>query len=151
MNGKKLGWRVMIFIFVALVLSACGTSEASIPQGQVTGILTDEEGNSWVNPDRIILVLLASVSDGANGDMKLNPSWHASLDDTGSFIIEDVPPGQYCLVLHFQSDGISGAVLSDEEELMTFEMPSDSGVDLGKVDASLIAIVDPGEENESDE
>lgn len=150
MNGKKLSWQVMTLIFVALVLSACETSEASIPQGQVMGILTDEEGNPWVNPSQIIWVILASVSEESNSDMQLT-DWHAGVDDAGAFLIEEVPPGRYCLVLNFQSDGISGAVLSDEEELMTFEMPSDSGVDLGKVDASQIGVIGLSEENESDE
>lgn len=138
MNCQKLLRQVMSLTFVVLVLSACSTLQATpVPQGQVRGVLIDEGGNPL--PDREVDVFLATILDEASGEIQLNTSWQSTLDDSGAFLIEDVPPGKYCLVIFFQQRGTFGIVLN-EDERFAFEMPQDSGIDLGKVDASQIRL-----------
>lgn len=139
MNYQKLLRHLMSLTFGVLILSACNTLQASppVPQGQVRGVLIDEEGNPF--PEGEVDVFLATILDEASGEIQLNTSWQSNLDDSGEFLIEDVPSGKYCLVIFIKQNGTFGVVLN-EDERFAFEMPQDSGIDLGKVDASQIRL-----------
>lgn len=138
MNYQKLLREVMSLLFVVLVSSVCTVSLAApVPQGQVRGVLIDEQGHPL--SDREFDVFLATIIDEASGKVQLNTSWKSTLDDSGAFLIEGVPSGKYCLVIFFQQKGVFGGVLN-ENELLVFEITQDSGVDLGRVDASQIRL-----------
>lgn len=139
MNCRKALRQVMSLILVVPVLSACSVLQATpVSQGQVRGVLTDKEGQPL--PDRVVDVFLATILDEKSGEIQLNNSWQSTLDDSGAFLIEDVPPGKYCLVLFLQQRAAFGVVLN-EDKLFTFEVPQDSGIDLGRVDASQIRLL----------
>ena len=82
-------------------------------------------------------VFLATILDDTTDKIKLNTSWKSHLDDSGEFLIKDVPPGKHCVVLLFKQRGNFGVVLK-EDKLLAFEMPQDGGIDLGRVDASQV-------------
>ena len=132
MNCQKLLRQVMSLMFVVLVLSACSAFLTSpVPQGQVRGILIDEEGHPF--PEKNVFVFLATILDEESSEININTSWQSNLDDSGAFLIEDVPSGKYCIAIFFQFRFL---IVTDEDDLFTFEMSQDSGIDLGRVDAS---------------
>jgi len=134
MNCQKLLRQVMSLMFVVLVLSACSTFLTSpVPQGQVRGILIDEEGHPF--PGKNVIVLLATILDEESSKSQMNTSWQSTLDDSGAFLIEDVPSGKYCLIIFYQFRFL---IVLDEDEVFTFEVPQNSGIDLGRVDASKV-------------
>jgi len=124
----------MSLTLVVLVLSASSALQANqVPQGQVRGVLTDGKGHPFAEK---VDVLVAKILDEASGKIELNTSWKSPLDDSGAFLIKNVPPGNYCLVLFFKLRGVFGLVLKEEGKRFSFELPQNSGVDLERVDAS---------------
>lgn len=133
MNCQKLLRQVMSLMFVVLVLSACSALQTfSVPQGQVRGILIDEEGHPF--PEKNVIVLLATILDEESSKIQMNTSWQSNLDDSGAFLIEDVPSGKYCIIFY----QFRFLIVLDEDEVFTFEVPQNSGIDLGRVDASKV-------------
>lgn len=126
------------FFTAMLLIMGCRKGGApAVPNGQVKGILVDEEGHPF--PSNEVDVMLATIPDEASDKIVLNTSWQSPVDDSGAFLIENVPPGKYCLVLFFKRRLNFGVVLK-EDERFTFEMAQKSGIDLGRVNASQVRL-----------
>ena len=112
-----------------------------IPNGQVDGVLV--EGDGQLFGDRMKSLFLAKVLDEASGKVGLNTTLQTRLDDSGSFLIEDVPEGRYYLVVFCNRRGVFLGFILDDGGLFTFTMPEGGGINLGKVNALEIGAPPP--------
>ena len=118
---------------VVIILVVCNSSIAAL-NGQVGGILVDREGHPF---PKEVNVLLATLIDEASGKIKINTTWQSPLEASGAFLIKDVPPGKYVLLLFSKKRGVFWLVLKGDKPF-AFELSQDSGIDLGKIDASKV-------------
>jgi hypothetical protein len=108
------------------------SASVSVPRGQVRGILIDKAGRQFSNE---IGVFLGEIR--AEGGVGVDFTRPSDLTDSGAFLIKDVAPGKYCLALYYKQSYTVGFVLK-EGKVLTFEMPQDRGIDLGRIDASQV-------------
>jgi len=122
-----------IFLTFTILLVTCN-SLVAMPKGLVKGILVDKEGNPF--PKKVD-VFLATILNDATGEMTLNTSWQSPLDESGAFLIKNVPPGKYALLFFLKNTGEFYFIYLSKDERFTFKISPDRGIDLGKIDASL--------------
>lgn len=123
-------------VLVVAVLAILMIPAAQIPTGEVGGMLVEDDGQPF--GDRMVSLILATVANETSGEVKLNTTWQSRLDDSGSFLIEDVPPGRYCLAVFCHRRGALLGFVFDSGGLYTFVMPEDAGVNLGSINASNV-------------
>ena len=147
MNGKTGGLLALI-LAISLLISGCGTgqlfgpapvpSPTPLPAGVVTGSLFGSDGRPFGKGVQVI----PSARDDVNQQcMFSNDLIQKSVDTdkTGAFILSNLPPGKYCLML--DSGGVMGLVLSaDKHSFFTFEVSGTAGLDLGKISAGDLKI-----------
>ncbi len=141
MSYPKSWQLLIILILAALVLTTCGVI-TPVPSGQVRGILFEKDLSSPVD------VALAYI-DKTYGAVVVDFTLISTPNDSGDFIIENVPPGRYFLALCYKQSTDTGEMIITEiglvfkeGKIFTFEMPQDSGIDLGRIDTSQIYILE---------
>lgn len=103
----KIARNFLLFLLVTLLLSACASSKTSgsvVPTPQagkttVTGVLVSEADGK---PAASIIVRLAEVyREGNSAAYALDASFSpgATSDENGVFIISDIAPGEYVVII----------------------------------------------------
>lgn len=62
-------------------------------------------------------------------------------DETGSFILSDMPAGKYCLLINSDST-MREILLSDNQTFFTFEITDTTIIDLGQIETSNLYIIE---------
>lgn len=63
-------------------------------------------------------------------------------DEAGSFVHSDMPAGKYCLLINDNTNTMREILLSDNQTFYTFEITDTTIVDLGKIEAGNLYIIE---------
>lgn len=133
-GGKLIKLKYIVIPLTVAIILVVYNFAIALPNGQVGGVLVDKKGRPFPNE---VDVFFATIIDEASGKIEINTTWQSPLDDSGAFLIKDVPPGKYVLLLFSKKMGVFRFVLKGDKPF-SFEMSQDSGIDLGKIDASKV-------------
>lgn len=65
-----------------------------------------------------------------------------STDETGSFVLSDIPAGKYCLLISDNTNTMREILLPDNQTFFTFEITDTTITDLGQVETSNLYIIE---------
>ena len=133
----------MILLLISiLMMTACGQAKTAnptgapafqpLPQGELKGILNYADGT----PAKGAQVLPGVFSNDVNNSCSMGETSLASTtlaDDTGVFHFSSVKAGYYCLLVLDMNTGNIAAVLNNKQQVFSFEITENAGVNLGKV------------------
>jgi hypothetical protein len=115
---------------------AANASQQVPPSGEVKGTLVLQDGS----PAQGVDVILGTMLDEKAGKMRINTTWQSPVDKSGGFSIKGLAPAKYGMVLFLKQRAAFATVLKKGKPL-TFAMPEDRGVNLGRIDVSSVGLI----------
>jgi hypothetical protein len=125
---------VAVTLLTALVITLLNKSSASFDpsiKGTVKGTLVHANGIPFKAGESVMVGRLNYFEEICESDIET----YVSTDETGSFVLSDIPAGKYCLLISDSNHTMREILLSDNQTYFTFEITDTTPVNLGQIEA----------------
>lgn len=135
---------VVVLVNNALIIPTRSTEVTTTSEtiiGSVKGILLTSNGKPFEAGTSVMASKFNDFAEECIFDRNLMEK-SVLTDETGAFVLSDIPAGKYCLLIDDDSNTMREILLSDNQTFFTFEITDTAILDLGQIEAGNLYIIE---------